>query len=138
MSKFTWYFVAAVFLVTGISSQAFAHGEDKPGPHGGFIKMPGAFHIEVVPINENTFKLYLLDMSFAAPMTANSRVKASVVAGDKKTEANCEESTDFFRCVLPKGISLKTGSLEVEAKRDKDQGISMHYALPLDKQLTFK
>lgn len=136
MSKLTWYFIAIILCVTGISYKAFAHGEDKPGPHGGFIKMPGAFHTEVVPVNENTFKLYLLDISFAAPITTNSWVKASVVTGDKKSEADCKESTDFFLCVLPKGTNLKSGKLEVQAKRSDAQGISMGYELPLQQEKT--
>lgn len=131
MNKFILHFITTILFMMGTGSQAFAHGEDKPGPHGGFIKMPGAFHTEVVPVDEHSFKLYLLDMSFAAPMTTNSWVKALLVIGGKKAEAACKESTDFFNCVLPEGTNLKSGKLEVQAKRDSTRGIPMMYELPL-------
>ena len=43
------------FLVTFIlmTSQSWAHGEDKYGPHKGFIRMPGAFHTELVLNGKN-------------------------------------------------------------------------------------
>ena len=51
-----------LFASIWTATNAFAHGEDKAGPHGGFIRMPGAYHTEVVPVSKNQAKVYLLDM----------------------------------------------------------------------------
>ena len=52
-----------------INSHLFAHGGNKPGPHGGKIKMPGMFHTELILNAPNDFKVYLLDMKFKNPET---------------------------------------------------------------------
>lgn len=35
-------------LFLALTFELFAHGEDHPGPHGGRIQMPGAFHTELI------------------------------------------------------------------------------------------
>jgi hypothetical protein len=51
---------------------ASAHGEDKAGPNGGFIRMPGAFHTELVPSGKDKLKVYLLDIQWKNPSLKNS------------------------------------------------------------------
>src|SRR5580704_7309495 len=89
-----------IFLVI-IHPYAFAHGEDKPGPHGGFIRMPGAFHIEVIPRN-TSFEIMLLDIKFQHPTTKNSSVKATIQMEKNSVELKCEKRSDYFLCVASK------------------------------------
>ena len=49
--------------LTVLSVNLFAHGEDKPGPHGGYIRMPGSFHTEVVK-EKAGYRVYLLDINW--------------------------------------------------------------------------
>ena len=51
---------AYLFLMAMLVSSilAFAHGEDKPGPHGGHIKMPANFHTEVIASEDGSFHIY--------------------------------------------------------------------------------
>jgi hypothetical protein len=119
----------ALFLITTL---ALAHGEDKPGPHGGYIRMPGAFHTEVVPNGNEELKVFLLDINWKNPLTKNSSVQLSL--GKKgKGKISCHPKDDaYFSCPLPKGTNLnKKGEFFVEAQRDGFKGNKASYALPL-------
>ena len=95
------------------SLQTFAHGEDVPGPHGGYIQMPANFHTEVVPDkNGKSFKVYLTDLQFKNPLTKNSEVKAQL--GDQNIL--CSVKKDYFLCSGAK--NLKSGTLVIKATRD--------------------
>lgn len=109
---------------------AFAHGEDKPGPHGGYIRMPGAFHTELVPDGQNQFKVYLLDLHWKNPTVAHSSLKVTH-QGKGATEAKCEAQKSFFLCRFEKGADLTRGRLVVEARREKQVGGLVTYDLPL-------
>ena len=116
--------ILAIFAICVLAS---AHGGDKPGPHGGFITMPAAFHVEVVPEGARKFKVYLLDAHFKNPMATNSSVTASV----GKSVAKCAAQTDHFACELTDADLTKKGSLTIDAVRDKQKGNSAKYELPL-------
>ena len=45
------------------NSYLYGHGGNKPGPHGGKIKMPGMFHTELLLNSAHHFEIYLLDMN---------------------------------------------------------------------------
>lgn len=123
-------FIIAVFFLT--ASYAGAHGEDKPGPHGGAIRMPGAFHTEVVSVNERQIQVYLLDIDWKNPSTKSGQVTASVKG--QKGVAGCVAKADHFVCDFPKNVSLaKTGELMIEARREGQRGNTAVYALPLTK-----
>lgn len=112
--------------------QLWAHGEDKLGPHGGYITMPGPFHVEVVLESEQRLKLYLLDMDWKNPSVKDSKVTLT----HDKTQADCKEvkspRSDHFLCEFPKSVKLKSkGELSVEATREKQQGMKVKYELPL-------
>ena len=110
--------------------QLWAHGEDKPGPHGGFITMPGPFHVELVMTGNHTLNAYLLDMDWKNPILKDSAV--AITHG--KTQATCkkEEKTKNFVCEFPKKINLnKKGTLAVESTRDNQAGMKVTYELPL-------
>jgi hypothetical protein len=116
-------FIGVLFL--GLS--AFAHGEDKLGPNGGFIQMPGAFHTELVPVNKSSVKVYLLDMEWKNPTTTDSSVNLTY----KKRKANCKKQADHFLCQF-KVLNLnKDGELGLVAKRENAQGNPQTYELPL-------
>lgn len=114
-------------LIEFFSLQVFAHGEDKPGPHGGYIRMPGAFHTEVLKTKEG-YRVYLLDMNWENPSIADSSVVATIHAGKKKTELKCEKEKKSYLC---KTKLKEKGELEVTAKREGQMGNTAVYKLPL-------
>ena len=115
--------VYAVIILVG--SVALSHGGDKPGPHGGFIEMPGAFHTEVVPEEGNSFKVYLIDINFENPT-----VEAWLENGKKKDVLACTAKEDHFQCA-PKSPVGKATKLVVKAKREQAEGNEATYKLPL-------
>ncbi len=117
-----------------IAPDAFSHGEDKPGPNGGFIKMPGAFHTEVVLESKSALKVFLLDMEWKNPSVVNSSVEVLANTKDQKStiQANCTQKATFHLCKFSKDTNLKKkGSLTVKAKREGAVGNSVDYDLPL-------
>ncbi len=125
--KNTIYFV----LIMALSILTFAHGEDKFGPHKGYIRMPGAFHTEVVPVGKNEIKVFLLDIEWKNPSVARSAVKVSIIS-EKTTEATCVAKDSYFLCSFPKQINLKKkAELQVLANREGQIGAVAKYNLPL-------
>ena len=112
------------------SQLALSHGEDQLGPNGGFVRMPGAFHTEVVPRKRN-FQVFLLDVEFKNPMVAESNVEFTLKQADRETKDNCEPVKNHFVCSLPKDVALQTGNLEVKASRNNVVGGIVNYKLPL-------
>lgn len=113
------------------ASVAWSHGEEKPGPNGGFIAMPGPFHTEVIP-HKDGFHVYLLDIEFKNPTVKDSEVQAWVLNGKKKkTDLSCKVSDETsFHCAA-KGKLPKAGQLVIKAKREQAQGNEAVYKLPL-------
>ncbi|HMN69101.1 MAG TPA: hypothetical protein PKC28_11225 [Bdellovibrionales bacterium] len=107
-----------------MAGKAGAHGEDKPGPNRGFIRMPGAFHAELVPVNAKVFRVYLLDVHFKNPTTRNSKVELS--QGDP---AKCAAEEDHFVCEFAKANG--TEALKLRATREGQAGHAVTYELPL-------
>lgn len=123
----------AAFLclsVLGGAPSAFAHGEDKPGPHGGVIRMPGAFHTEVVTQGDNAIDVYLLDINWKEPTVKESSVSVVHVDGERRTALNCKPREILFSC-QGESAAFKSGSLTVKASRLGTQGIEVTYPLPL-------
>jgi len=110
----------------------FAHGEDKSGPHGGYIRMPGAFHIEIVLPRKNTLRVYLSDMEWKNPTIEKSSVSVMFVKDDTSKTLNCKAKKEYFECVvaLP-GVSHDVGELKVRATRKGSSGAEVRYKLPL-------
>ena len=111
------------------SVKAVAHGEDKLGPNGGYLKMPGAFHTEVVPEKNGTIRVYLLDINFKNAMVKNSTVTASINTGTVKS-LNCSSKRNYFTCDTKKG-DLKKGTLNISAERNNVKADEAVYPLPL-------
>lgn len=109
----------------------WAHGEDKPGPHGGIIRMPGALHTEVVPLGDSAIAVYLLDIEFKNPTVANSSIEARSAREGSKQLLVCEPRGNRFECFLPAGETLASGKLYVRATREGLSGVEIEYLLPL-------
>lgn len=124
----TLILLTAIFgiQILGIQ-QVLAHGEDKPGPHGGFITMPGAFHVELVPLTAKTLRVYLLDINWKNPTVKNSSVNIYHGAN----EAKCEVASNHYLCEFPGTVSLDRGKLHVTAMKDGQKGNAVSYQLPL-------
>ncbi len=119
--------LAAVFLGSHI---ALAHGEDKPGPNGGFIRMPGAFHTELIPTSPQSLKVYLLDINWGNPTVNSSSVK--VTHKESKITKVCKAESSYYVCQFPKSVDLtKKGYLSVIAERENQKGMAVIYELPL-------
>lgn len=120
-----------VLIIAIIAMQAGAHGEDRLGPNGGYIKMPGAFHTELVPAGKNAFKVYLLDLEWKNPSTKNSSVILSFHSA-MPIEAKCGVEKKFYLCRFDQTVDLtKKGELSVQAKREGQVGNEVKYSLPL-------
>lgn len=113
-----------------ISNSALAHGEDKPGPNGGFIRMPGAFHTELLPVGKNKLKAYLLDIQWKNPSVRQSNLEI-IYSGKSVINAKCEIKENYYLCEFPKTVDLtKKGELRVLAQREEQQGMEVSYPLP--------
>lgn len=127
--------LALTLSLAFVSIQAHAHGEDKPGPHGGFIRMPGAYHTEVVP-KDNTVEVYLLDMDWKNPVVKDSSVEAEIrdPKAKKKTsaKAQCLPDKSFFLCTFAPGTNTKGPGRELvlTTTRAKQKGNKAVYELP--------
>lgn len=114
-----------------LSSIALAHGEDKLGPNKGYIRMPGPFHTELVPQGNESIRVYLLDMNWKNPTTEKSSLTVKIAAANKTTDLSCSAQKNYFECKLPKGTSLASGFIEVNADRGGVKGNTATYSLPL-------
>lgn len=127
----TWTIIALTFSL--LTARAFAHGEDKPGPHGGFIRMPGAFHTEVVPVNKREIKVYLLDIEWKNPSIQRSKVQVEM---NKIVKECSPQSEPYFVCSFSPKVDLtKKGSLKIKAQREGQIGNEVIYELPLKLQV---
>ncbi|VVC76383.1 hypothetical protein AQUSIP_16950 [Aquicella siphonis] len=122
--------IAAITGMSILSAASFAHGENLPGPNGGFIRMPGAFHIEVIP-QQNGFKILLLDIGFQHPLIQHSTVKAVIKQDTKSMELRCKPKQNYFYCSVDPKQLAKATSLEVTAVRNNAKGAPAIYPLPL-------
>ena len=130
MKKIKTFIVCVGLSLFGGASSAFAHGEDKPGPHGGVIRMPGAFHTEVVAQGDNAIDVYLLDIHWKNPIVKDSSLNVIHVDGERQTALNCKPRETLFSC-QGESAAFKSGSLTVKASRLGTQGIEVTYPLPL-------
>lgn len=135
-SKWTQAFLLVLFTFSQIAipaSLSWAHGEDKPGPHQGFIKMPGAFHTEVVKTSDQGIKVYLLDMDWKNPTIKESSVTVSLKSKTHNEKATCKETDgNHYSCQFGSKVNLtQTGELIIEAVRERQKGNKAVYALPL-------
>lgn len=120
--------VTSLFLVL-FSSVSFAHGMNALGPNGGYIKMPGAFHTELIDKGA-TIHVYLLDMGFKNPTTTESAVNIKY-KGNIGFNYICKKSTLSFVCEKPKDGLKDIKEIVVNAMRNNEIGKEAVYSLPL-------
>jgi len=115
------------------ASVVHAHGEDKPGPHKGFIRMPGPFHTEVMQSSDHKIKVYLLDMAFKNPTTKDSSVSVTYVSKSFREQGHCQvEAKNHYLCRFSPRVKLGSpGELIVNAVRNNVKGNAAVYELPL-------
>lgn len=127
--------IVSSFVSAGLFAGALAqaHGEDKPGPHQGFIKMPGAFHTELVALNESTVQVYLLDMNFKNPIIKDSKVEGKLRTKEGvEMIFSCTPEKTYFQCPLPEPLTKHPGGkILIHAERSGSKGIPAVYDLPL-------
>lgn len=128
-------FVFSVSSLLFVTSSAYSHGEDKAGPHGGEIRMPGAFHTEIVQKKSDTFLVYLLDINWKNPSIQNSKVKASVIVDSQSINLNCVVRQQYFECKSAKKLlPFKNGDeVTINAVRENVSAGPAVYELPLRK-----
>lgn len=121
-------YVFLIFFL--ISTQIFAHGEDKIGPNGGYIRMPANFHTEVVKVNTKKIQVYLLDLQFKNPMVSNSDVTGSHYVGHSEYKLNCRvKKKKYFECISK--TELIEGHLKITSRRNEATTYDAFYPLPL-------
>lgn len=104
-------------------------GGDRPGPNGGYITMPGTYHIELVD-KGNTMLVYLLDLSMKNPIVDNSSVSLKFL-NEKALEISCKAENKYFVCNKPKEKLLNFKEVVVESVRNKVKAKAAVYKLPL-------
>lgn len=119
-----------LLLSLAITTNAFAHGEDKYGPNMGYIRMPGSFHTELVPQKDGSFLVYLLDLQNKKTATKDSSVELEIKTDSNRKIFNCIVSVDHFQCKNNEG-KIEKGNVEVTAKRLGIQAKKAIYELPL-------
>lgn len=125
--------IVLFFMIYIISfSNAFAHGEDKPGPHGGFIKMPGTFHTELLPDNDGNFLVYLVDLQNQAPTVKDSTVSLKIKNATTEVPLDCMKMDDHFHCVSNTKVTItKESKVVILATRLGVRAPKIAYDLPL-------
>lgn len=124
-------FSIMAWLFLGNTTLGMAHGEAKYGPNGGFIRMPGRFHTELVSSDDPTvYKVFLLDMAFKNPTTSGSMVTLRY-SGNMPAEAKCSKKNKFFECKFEQKIDVTSGSLTLTAQRYHTTAAPTEYPLPL-------
>jgi len=120
--------ISTVLII--FATNAFAHGENKFGPHKGYIRMPGAFHTELVPSGNNAFSVYLMDVNNKQPTTKNSSIEFEY-SNEEHILLECKPVEDHYTCNTDKKINLEKGQITLKAIRDGRKGKDAIYDLPL-------
>lgn len=107
---------------------ALAHGEDKPGPHGGAIRMPGAFHTEALLSNKGNLEVYFLDVNFKPLSPKHFTIRATLGS----ETAKCATKAARVECKFPSPLTGKTGKLVLGLQKKGGPKSEATYDLPLD------
>lgn len=121
-----YIFIMSIFL----TKLSWGHGEDKPGPNGGYIRMPGAYHTEVL-IQNSVLKIYLLDINWKNPTVNQSSAEAYLKNKETSISLKCDKKANYFECAIDKNMDINSGTLELKTKREGQVGNVAVYDLPL-------
>ena len=112
-----------------LSTSAFAHGMNKPGPNKGYIRMPGTYHVELVS-EQNTLKVYFLDMAFK-PLPLEKATAKVVLKGLKEAPVECSKGAAFFTCDTKEANMNKYKEILVVSSKGGEREVTSTYKLPL-------
>lgn len=118
-----------ILISAFFSTAAFAHGMNKPGPNNGYIKMPGAYHIELVTA-KNALKLYILDINFKPLPIETASVKVTL-KGLKELMVECTKGAGHFVCDTKDANMKKYTEIMVLSSKTGEKAATSSYALPL-------
>jgi len=118
-----------LLLSTILSQTAFAHGMNKAGPNGGYVRMPGDYHVELVS-KDKDIMVYFLDMMFR-PIAIDQASVTLSLNGTKSFKTACVKEAKSFVCHL-KGESLSNYKEAVlETTKNGKAVAKSSYKLPL-------
>lgn len=115
----------------GLAPAAWAHGENKPGPQGGYIRMPGAYHVELIPYQNQGFKVRLLDLQFRPAPLKGAKLRLVWQQGKQQQVLRCGVHPDHFYCEGPEGKRPNRGRLILSSEHLGRKGLDVTYLLPL-------
>ncbi len=118
-----------ILLTLLVSGTVFAHGMNKPGPHNGYIRMPGAYHVELVT-DKNILKVYVLDMSFK-PLPMTGATAKITLKGFKEVSLDCIKGAEFFSCDTKDTNMKKYTEILIESSKAGERAATSTYKLPL-------
>lgn len=121
--------LATVYLI--LTNTVLAHGENKFGPHEGYIRMPGSYHTELVQSHDDSFSVYLMDVNNKNPEVKNSSVKLTYINKNKSISFTCFPIDDHFSCKPDEKINSIKGKLIINAIRLNVKSNDAIYELPL-------
>ena len=125
-----WKFLGILISLTAMQA-SYAHGEDEPGPHNGIIRMPGSYHVEVIP-GKDALDVMLLDINFKNPTVLNSHIKVRIKTAHNAYVIRCESMDNYFSCPVNANMLSRNGTLEIRSKRQLAEGMTVEYPLPLE------
>lgn len=107
-----------IINIVSTSTMVFAHGEDKPGPHGGKIEMAKNVHTEVAADKDGSFHIFLLDGNIENPTVKNSSLEATIKSDKKDLKLQCSVMGETHYHCKSKDKRSTSGKLLLKAKRD--------------------
>jgi hypothetical protein len=119
----------AAILALILAQPVFAHGEDELGPHSGYIRMPGTYHVEVIPAKDE-LQIMLLDVNFKNPTVLNSSVKVRIKNGNNAYLLRCKSEDNYFSCPISANLLTNKSLLIVQSTRQFEHGAQVEYPLP--------
>ena len=124
--------LASMLFTALLSVQSWSHGEDRPGPNNGFIRMPGAYHTELVPVGKNQVKVFLLDIELKNPTVQASALRLTF-KGKSEAELGCAViSNRHYLCSFPNKMDpTQSGKIIVKSQREGKVGMDVTYDWPL-------
>ncbi|MBC7712148.1 MAG: hypothetical protein H7177_02350 [Rhizobacter sp.] len=118
-----------LLLTVFLSTNAFAHRMNKPGPNNGFIRMPGTYHIELVA-QKNIIKFFFLDIGFKPLPTTKATVKMAL-KGLTEVAVSCVKETQFFLCDMKDANMNKYSEIDVKTSKAGEKEVTSIYKIPL-------
>ena len=112
-----------------LSTAAFAHGMSKLGPHNGYVRMPGSYHVELVPESAG-YRVYFLDMQFKN-ISVKDATTTMVIKSDQSGTIGCKKEDGYFLCPVEKQILKTAKEIVLETSVNGKTKAASRYSLPL-------